>query len=42
MAGIMAAAAVVAILGLRQGVQKDIGGAAAEAPAQEAAVVDDP
>jgi EmrB/QacA subfamily drug resistance transporter len=41
MAGIMAAAAIVAILGLRRGVQQDIG-AAAEAPAQEPAVVDDP
>jgi EmrB/QacA subfamily drug resistance transporter len=42
MAGIMAAAAIVAIVGLRAGVQRDIGGAAEEAPAQEAAVADDP
>jgi hypothetical protein len=41
MAGIMAAAAIVAILGLRAGVQQDIG-AAAETPAQEPAVVDEP
>ncbi len=41
MAGVMAAAAIVAIIGLRYGLQQDIGGAA-EAPAQEAAVVDDP
>jgi hypothetical protein len=40
MAGIMAAA-IVAILGLRAGVQQDIG-AAAETPAQEPAVVDEP
>jgi hypothetical protein len=36
MAGIMAAAAIVAIVGLRTGVQQDIGGPAAPAPAQEA------
>jgi EmrB/QacA subfamily drug resistance transporter len=42
MAGIMAAAAVVAMVGLRAGVQQDIGGAAGEAPAQEAATADDP
>jgi EmrB/QacA subfamily drug resistance transporter len=41
MAGIMAAAAIVAILGLRRGVQQDIGGEAAE-PAQESAAVDNP
>jgi hypothetical protein len=40
MAGIMAAAAIVAILGLRAGAQQDIG-AGAQAPEQEPAVVDD-
>ena len=35
MAGIMAAAAIVAILGLRGGVQQDFGGTAAQAPAPE-------
>jgi hypothetical protein len=42
MAGIMAAAAIVAILGLRAGVQKDIGGAAEDASAQEAPAADEP
>jgi EmrB/QacA subfamily drug resistance transporter len=41
MAAIMAAAAIVAILGLRGGVQRDIGGEAQE-PAQESAAVDNP
>ena len=41
MAGIMAAAAIVAILGLRAGVQKDLG-AEAQEPAQESASVDNP
>jgi MFS family permease len=41
MAGIMAAAAVVAILGLRAGLQQDIG-AAAQTPEEEPAVVDEP
>jgi EmrB/QacA subfamily drug resistance transporter len=41
MAGIMAAAAIVAILGLRAGVQQDIG-AVAETPAQEPAAIDEP
>jgi EmrB/QacA subfamily drug resistance transporter len=41
MAGIMAAAAIVAILGLRAGVQQDIG-AVSETPTQEPAVADEP
>jgi EmrB/QacA subfamily drug resistance transporter len=41
MAGIMAAAAIAAIVGLRAGVQQDIG-AGAEAPAQEPAAADEP
>jgi hypothetical protein len=41
MAGIMAAAAIVAILGLRAGVQQDIG-AVAETPTPEPAVADEP
>jgi MFS family permease len=41
MAAIMAVAAIVAILGLRAGVQQDIG-AAAQTPAQEPAAADEP
>jgi fucose permease len=41
MAAIMAAAAIVAILGLRGGVQRDIGSEAPE-PAQESAAADNP
>jgi EmrB/QacA subfamily drug resistance transporter len=42
MAGVMAAAAIVAIVGLRAGLQKDIGGAAEDASAQEAPAADEP